>query len=167
MPVGPYSLCAEICVEIAADRGDIDGQARHRLASVEQQQRALRMRDLGGPLRVEDRAEHVRNMRERDDAMLLGDHRLGGVEIDAPVARQRHGIDLVSGELPRNDIAVMLELRQQDAVAAVLRKRARDQVDRFGRAAREDEFVGLAADQLRRRGARSLIASESSRAERW
>ena len=58
-------------VEIAADRGDVDRHARHRLAAVEQQQRALRMRDFGGALGVEDRAERVRHMRERDDAMLV------------------------------------------------------------------------------------------------
>ena len=61
-------------------------------------------------------------MREGDDAMLFGDHALGGIEIDAAVAGQRNGVDLVSGELPRNDVAVMLELRKQHAVAAVLRQ---------------------------------------------
>ena len=62
-------------------------------------------------------------MRERDDAMLFGDHALGGVEIDAAVAGQRNGIDLVAGKLPGNDVAVMLQLRKQHAVAAVLRQR--------------------------------------------
>ena len=49
----------------------------------------------------------------------------------------------------------MLELREQHAVAALLRQRARDEVDRLGRAAGEDELVRLAADQRRRRGARA------------
>ena len=150
-------------------RGDVDRQARHRLAAVEQQQRALRMRDLGRALRVEDRAEHVRHMGEGDDAMLFGEHRLGRVEVDLAVGGQRHRVDFVAGELPRDDVAVMLELRQQDAVAAVLRQRARDEVDRLGRAAGEDQLVRLAADQRstpRRAPPRSSRSSSPSAGRR-
>ncbi len=136
------------CIEVGADSGDVDGQPRDRLAAVEQQQRALRMRDVGRALRIENRAEHVRDVREGDDAMLLGQHRFGGVEVDLPVAGQRDRVDLVAGELPRHDVAVMLELRQEHAAPAFLRKRPRDEVDRLGRAAREDQFVRLPADQL-------------------
>ena len=141
--------------------------ARYCLAAVEQQQRALGMRDVGRALCVEDRAEHVRYVREGDDAMLLGEHCFRRVEVDLAVAGQRHRVDFVSGELPRDDVAVVLELRHQDAVAAVLRQRARDEVDRLGRAARENHFVRLAADQLRGRGTRCLVARRSSSAERW
>ncbi len=141
-------------VEVGADRGDVDGHARHRLAAVEQQQRALRVGDLGGAPGVEDRTQDVRHVGEGDDAMLVGQHRFGGVEVDLAVAGQRHRIDFVTGELPGDDVAVMLELGEEDAVAAVLRQRARDEVDRLGRAAGEDELVGLAADQPRGGGAR-------------
>ena len=97
-------------VEIAADRGDIDRQARHRLAAVEQQQRALRMGDVGGALGVEDRAEHVRDMGEGDDAVLVADHRFGGVEVDPAVARSAGTTSIcVTGELPRHDVRMMLE----------------------------------------------------------
>ena len=71
------------------------------------------MRDLGGALRVEDRAEHVRDMREGDDAVLVGEHSFGSVEVDLAVARQRHGVDFITGELPRDDVAVVLELRER------------------------------------------------------
>ena len=64
-------------------RSDVDRQARHRLAAVEQQQRALRMRDFGRALGVQHRAKHVRDVREGDDPMLLGQHRFGRVEVDA------------------------------------------------------------------------------------
>ena len=104
------------------------------------------MGDLSSALRVEDRAEHVRHMSEGDDAMLFGKHLLRCVEVDLAVGRERHRVDLEAGELPRNDVAVMLELRDEDAVAAVPRQRARNQVDRLGRAACEDQFVRLAAD---------------------
>ena len=96
-------------------------------------------------------------MGEGDHAMLFGQHCFGGVEVDPAVGGQRHDIDFVTGELPRNDVAVMLELRQQDAVAAVLRQRARDEVDRLGRAAGEDHLV-----RLRRRSARAAAARAAS-----
>ena len=68
---------------IAAERGGGNRQPRNRLAAIEKEQRTRRMRDLCRALRVEDRAEHVRNVREGDDAMFLCDHPLGRVEIDA------------------------------------------------------------------------------------
>ncbi len=55
-PGWPVELVRRISVEVAADGGDSDRQSRHRLAAVEQQQRALRMRDLPRAPRVEDRA---------------------------------------------------------------------------------------------------------------
>ena len=112
---------------------------------------------------VEDRAEHVRHMGEarRRDARSVS-IALGGVEVDLAVGGQRHGVDFVAGELPRHDVAVMLELREQDAVAAVPRQRARDEVDRLGRAAGEDELVGLSADEARRCGARAPRRRRSS-----
>ena len=63
-------LVAGESVEIAADRGDIDRHARHRLAAVEQQQRALGMGDLGGALarRGSSRARWRHGRRRRRDA---------------------------------------------------------------------------------------------------
>src|SRR3546814_1219493 len=71
---------SDLSIEVAADLGDIDRKAGDRLASVEEQHRALRMRDLRRPLRVEDGAEHVRDVREGDDAMLVRQHPFGRIE---------------------------------------------------------------------------------------
>ena len=95
-------------IEIATDRGDIDRDPRRRLAAVEQQQRTFRMRDFRRAPGVEDRAEHVRDMGEGDDAMVVGNHRLGGVQIDAAVGGQRDDVELVARQLPGDDVAVML-----------------------------------------------------------
>ena len=145
-------------VEIAVDRGDIDLDARRRLAAVEQKFGADRVGQIGGAARVEDRAEHVRDMGEGDDRVALGEHRFGGVEVDPLIGGQRADVDFIAGELPRHDVRVMLERRQQDAVAVPARIGARDEVDRFGRAAGEDDFIGvLSAEQFRGRGARGFI----------
>ena len=75
--------------------------------------------------------------------MLVGEHLLRGAEIDPAVIGQRDRVDLVAGKLPRDDVAVMLELRKEDSAPALLREGPRDEVDRLGRAAGEDEFVRL------------------------
>ena len=73
-------------------------------------------------LGVEDRAQDVGYVGESYNTMLLGQHRFRRIEIDLAVGRQRHRVDFEPGELPRDDVAVVLELRQQDAVAAVFRQ---------------------------------------------
>ena len=69
------------------------------------------------------------------------EHPLRGVEVDPAVVGQRADVDFATGELPRDDVRVMLELGQQHAVAVAAREGAGDEIDRFGRAAGEDDFV--------------------------
>ena len=157
-PGRAVELVAGEDVEIAIDRGDIDRQARRRLAAVEQQFRADLVRDRGGARRIEDRAEHVRDMGEGDHGMLFVGQLLGRVEVDPAVLGQRDDVDVVTGELPRDDVRMMLERRQQYAPAAVVGEARRDQVDRLGRAAREHHFMLLPADQIGGRGARRFEA---------
>src|SRR6185437_15573859 len=115
------------------------------------------MGDLRRALRVENGAKDVGDVSKSDNAMLLGEHLLRSVEVDLSLASERNCIDLISGKLPGNDVAVVLEVREQHSVAALLRKRAGDEVDRLGGAAREDELVRLPADEVRRGGAGALI----------
>src|SRR5205085_1352768 len=91
------------------------------------------------------------------NTMILGQHRLGFVEVDLSIGSQRNSIDLKTGKLPRDYVAVMLELREEHAVPPVLRQRTRNQVDRFGRAAGEDQFIRLAADEVGRCGSRGFV----------
>ena len=58
-------------------------------------------------------------MGERDQLVLGPDHRRHRVEIDAVIGGERHHVDLGPGELPGDDVAVMLERRQQHAVAGL------------------------------------------------
>ena len=44
MPVGPSILWPEKASEVGAERGDVDGHVRHRLAGVEHDERADRVR---------------------------------------------------------------------------------------------------------------------------
>ena len=64
------------------------------------------------------------------------------------VRGQRHDVDLAPpAQLPGHDVAVMLERREQDAVAGPEIRPApalRDQVDPLGRAADEDDLLGRA-----------------------
>src|SRR3954447_3354573 len=115
-------------IEIGPNVPNVHTDAGCCLASVEQQQRTLGVRNLGRALRVEDGAQDIGYVGKSYNTMLVGEHGLRGVEVDLAVGRQRHSIDFVTGELPGDDVAVMFELRQEDAVAAVLRKRPRDQV---------------------------------------
>src|SRR6478672_7703292 len=95
-------------------------------------------------------------MGEGDDGVLFARHGLGGVEVDAAVGRQRQDVERVAGELPRDDVAVMLELADEDSLAVAIAEGSRDQVDRFGRAAGEYQLVRRAADEPRGGGARGL-----------
>ena len=156
-PGRAVELVAREGVEIAAERRDIDRQPRDRLAPVDQELGADRVREIGGALHVEHRAEHVRNVRQCDQFMLRGQHALGGVEIDATVFGERADVDDEAGaladQLPRHDVAVMLERREQDAVAGLevgQPPALRDEIDRLGRAAHEDDLaLGRGANEAR------------------
>ena len=93
----------------------------------------------------------------------------------AVVAGHRQISELRAGafgqQLPRHDVAVMLHFREQDFVAGfdvLAAPGLRDQVDAFGRAAREndfvrrcgiDEFRGARRARLRRRSVARLLNS--------
>jgi hypothetical protein len=54
-------------------------------------------------------------MGKSNQNMLRGQHRLRRIEIDPAIGGQRADIDVISGKLPGHDIAVMLQLAEQDA----------------------------------------------------
>ena len=90
-------------------------------------------------------------MRDRDDLRALGQQRLEFVEQEIAVVIDRrpfdHGALPLAQEMPGHDIGVMLHDREHDLVAgpdAVAPEGLRHEVDRFGRAAREDDLVGCA-----------------------
>src|SRR4051794_20046406 len=103
-------------IEIGPNVPNVHTDAGCCLASVEQQQRTLGVRNLGRALRVEDGAQDIGYVGKSYNTMLLGEHGLRGVEVDPPVGGERHRVNLEAGKLPRNDVAVMLELGEEDAV---------------------------------------------------
>ena len=89
--------------------------------------------------------------------MLRPDHRRHRIEIDPAIGGQRHDVDRdadpLGDQLPRHDVAVMLQHRQQDAVASLqvaLGPALRDQIDPLGRATHEHAFLGRARADERR-----------------
>ena len=105
-------------------------------------------------LRVEHRAEHVRNVRQRDELVRRRNHRRHRVQVDAVILCQRdhvdRGTDALGRDLPRHDVAVVLQLRKQDAVARLQLTHdpgMRDGGDQPRRAADEHDLIGLAADE--------------------
>jgi hypothetical protein len=107
------------------------------------------VRDIRRALRIEDASEHVRDVGEGDDAMVASQHPLGRIEVYPAIGGERNRVHFITGELPGNDIAVVLELREQDAVAALLCHALGDEVDRLGRVAGEHKALGPSADQPR------------------
>jgi hypothetical protein len=105
------------------------------------------MGKLGGVTGVEHRTQHVRDMGKRHELVRRRQHSLYRVKIDPAVRGQRGDVDCNAGavpqQLPRNDVAVMLQRREQDAVACleVVAPAVRDEIDRLGRAAHEHDLV--------------------------
>ena len=84
-------------------------------------------------------------MAERDQFVRRGDHRRHGVKIDAMVGGQRNDVDRGAGHLPGDDVGMMFERREENAVVRPeirLAPALGDEVDPLGRAADEDDLVG-------------------------
>ena len=140
-------------VEIAIERLHVDDAVRHGLRAVEQYGYLELLGARDEPLHRHDRAERVGDVREREQASARTDEALEGCEVHFAGLRDRNHLELRAGlladELPRHDVGVVLQRRNQDLVAGLQprsRVALRDQVDRFGRAADEDD---LAASSVR------------------
>ena len=108
-------------VEVAAQGGDVHGEMRHGLGPVADDDRP----DLvgtGGDLsdRV-DRPEHVGDMADRDDADVLGEHPVEGVEVEGGAILHRDRPQgrpgVPAGELPGDEVGVVLHLGRDHLVA--------------------------------------------------
>ena len=137
-------------VEVAADRLDVDRHVRHGLGAVDQHERAGRVGHLGHLADRVDRAERVRDVGERDELRLEPEQHLEHVEAQDPVVGDRDELEvavlLLDEELPRDEVGVVLHLGQDDRVAAgdvAAAPRVRDEVDRLGRVAGEDDLVAV------------------------
>jgi hypothetical protein len=91
----------------------------------------------------------------REQRIQLGQIEQAFVAGDGKIRNFRAGF--LREQLPRHEVAVMLHFREQNHVAGLeifCSPRTRDEIDAFGRAAHEDDFVGaFGVDEFR--GARA------------
>ena len=108
--------------DVDAERGDVDRPVRRVVDGVRPGERPGRVRELDDPRRVRHRPEGVRGEREGDDAGPVGQLSLEIVEVEGRVVVDLDEADReveVVGELePRRDVAVVVEARDEDLVAA-------------------------------------------------
>ncbi len=165
MPGRPVGLVTGDGVEVDTELADVDAHLRHRLSAVDQDQGAGLVghaRDLGD--RVE-RSEHVRDVGDGDQLRAAGKRRLELAQQQLAVVVDPDPIDLGAGRfgqlLPGDDVGVVLHLGQHDPVARVDVGRApaaRDEVDRLGRVADEDDLAAIGrAEVVGDRGPRTLV----------
>ena len=129
MPGRSVHLVAGEGVEVAADGAHVDAQVRRGLRAVEQHRHAggVRVRDeLCDRI---DRAERVRDVRERDEARARAEQALERRRASSSPASLigvtlsvRAG--LLAHELPRHDVRVVLHPGDEDLVAGLSRGRA-------------------------------------------
>ena len=149
MPLGPQSLWDGDRDEVRAERLDVDDAMRRRLRRVDDHDRALLVRPCGERLDRVDRPERVRDEIVRDDLdVALAREPVERVELQLAVVVDRDVPEAAPGplrdELPRHEVRVVLELGDDDDVArpeVVEPPGVRDEVDRLGRAAREDDLA--------------------------
>ena len=119
-----------------------------------------------------DRAERVRNMRHCEQLDFFGQPLIQTVQIeqtDVPGDRKENQLrpGAFGQQLPRDDVAVVFHLGEQDFVARldIFRAPGRGhQIDAFGSAARENDFIRAARiDKCRRAGARRFEGSRECR----
>jgi hypothetical protein len=117
-------------VEIAAERGDIDGAMRHRLRTVDHGDDAALARFAADLAHRVDRAKHVRHLRETKQ-LDLRRHRLPQrIEVQLARRRELRNSDARPGalghQLPGHDVGVVLHAREQDGIAGLSRGSAQE-----------------------------------------
>ena len=143
-------------VEIAAQRLDVDRPVRGALGAVEDQERAHR---VGGVAQAPDlghRTGDVGGMRDGDDPRPRRNHVVQAVVVESALLGDRDRADPrthpLGRHLPGDDVAVVLELRDQDLVAG---PKARGQgvgsgVQGQGAAGGEDHLVRVGGAEVGR-----------------
>jgi hypothetical protein len=151
-------------VEVGIDRAQVDRQLRHRLGAVDQHHRTGLVSALGDRRHGVDRPEHVRYVDERHQLRPARQQRVEGVEIQLAVAAHWHVGELrfavLTQDLPRHDVRVMLHLGQHDEVAAadvLPTPCVRDEVDRGGCVGGEERLLRCRAKPLRDPAPRAFI----------
>ena len=148
IPVGREDLVAGEHEEVGVERLHVDAHVRDRLRAVHQRPGAHRMRGLDDLVHRHDGAERVRNLRDRDQLGAVVEQLSVFIQQDLAAVVHRDHAELralLGGELlPRHDVGVVLEVREDDLVARAevgATPALRHEVDRLGRAAHEDDLL--------------------------
>ena len=108
--------------EVGVPRLHVGRDVRHELARVDEDERAVRVRGVGERTDVVDRAEHVRHRADGEERGAV-EQRVEVREVEAEVGGERDPAQLdaaFGGEhLPRNDVGVVLHVREHDRVAGL------------------------------------------------
>ena len=151
--------------EVAVQGFDVDRHMRHALSAIDEHQRAMAVRPLRHILDGVD-AEHVGSVGQRHKLGLGADEVIEVVEADTAlivdVGEAQDGARVPGQELPGDHVAVVLRDAQNDLVAGLHELAApgvRDEVDRLGRVAHEDDglVTVLRVDKARDLGSHGLV----------
>jgi hypothetical protein len=165
--------------EIGAERGNVNGHVRNRLAGIDDADRPDRLGLVHHePDRV-DGAKDVGLVDQGDDLRRAVDDPIEVIEVQATVVGQADPLKRRAGLrtqfLPRDEVGMMLHLGDDDCVArrqhetgidtprrvgrqrGCVGERVRGEVQALGRVLREDEIVGLGGDEARHVGSRVLV----------
>ena len=144
----PVNLVAGEGVEIAVERLHVHLHVRHGLRAIHQHGNVVAVRQFDHSLERIDRAERIRDVRDGDQLRSRPEQFRKFVEQQLAVVVDRSDAKLgalfVAQNLPRHDVGVMLHCGDQHFVAGLnvgAAKGLRDQIDAFGGAADENDFV--------------------------
>jgi hypothetical protein len=135
-------------VEVRVDRAQIDGHLRHRLRAIDQHHRPRIVCPLDDRGHRVDRPDDIRHVDEGDELRPARQQLIERVEIELSVVEHRHvgefSLAVLTEDLPRDDVRVVLHLGQHDEVAApdvLAAPCVGDQVDRRRRVRRKDRLL--------------------------
>ena len=142
----------------------VGGDVRDVLARVDQHERVVGVRGVGERADLVDRAEHVRHRRDREEPGAVEQLvEVGEVEPEVVGHRDPAQLDAALGgeHVPRDDVGVVLHVREHDGVAGAqvgAGPGVGDEVDRLGRVAGEHDLRRRAgADERGDLAARELV----------
>ncbi len=137
-------------VEVAIERAQVDGNARRRLAAIDQHLGAGGVREPHDALDRQHCAGDIGDVGDRDELGARPDQRreFRHVEPAGGVDRRRHELDAdtIAQQLPGHDVGVMLHDGEEHLIAGLQEGRTPavgDEVDGLGGVPHEDDLARI------------------------
>ena len=144
----PVHLVAGEHVVVAVDVANVRREMDRALAAVDEHRHAALMGDAANFLHRNDRAEHVRHVRDGDELRAGVESRLEGLDVERAVLAHLHPLQhralALAQEVPGHHVGMMLHDGEDDLVAfpdPLKADAVRHEIDRFGRRTSEDDLV--------------------------